>query len=221
MAPTLAERRDRLDRLARTLAANEAPYSAAISEEFGNRSADETRMLEIGLVLNAIRYARKNLRRWKRPERRHVDIAFQPARPGWARAALGVIGIIAPWSYPLFLALGPLTEATSWRRSSRHGPGVSAAVLVVSNDPAYWTGPRAEATCDAAFSLREGRSVGGALDWAPQTAPGTKRGREAPVILRRRYEMHWMGYARTDGHFGVFRFLFTLVSGAEACSSSQ
>ena len=36
-----------------------------------------------------------------------------------------------------------------------------------------------------------------------------------------RYEMHWMGYARTDGHFGVFRFLFTLVSGAEACSSSQ
>ena len=122
VAPTFAERRHRLDRLPRMLAANEAPYSTAISEEFGNRSPDETRMLEIGLVLNAIRYARKNLRRRIRPERRHVDIAFQPEGLG-GHESLGVIGIIAPWSYPLFLALGPLTEATSWRRSSRHGRG--------------------------------------------------------------------------------------------------
>ena len=89
VAPTFAERRHRLDRLPRMLAANEAPYSTAISEEFGNRSPDETRMLEIGLVLNAIRYARKNLRRRIRPERRHVDIAFQPEGLGAARVARG------------------------------------------------------------------------------------------------------------------------------------
>jgi coniferyl-aldehyde dehydrogenase len=110
MAPVLAERRDRFDRLRRMLAANEAAYTTAISEDFGNRSADETRMLEIGLVLNAIRHARKNLRRWMRPERRHVDIAFQPAKAWVRHEPLGVIGIIAPWNYPLFLALGPLVD---------------------------------------------------------------------------------------------------------------
>ena len=46
-----------------------------------------------------------------RPERRHVDLAFQPAS-AWVRfEPLGVIGIIAPWNYPLQLALAPLVDA--------------------------------------------------------------------------------------------------------------
>lgn len=109
-APTLADRKTRLEKLRTMLLAHEAAFTAAISEDFGNRSADETRMLKIGPVLNAIRHARKNLRRWMRPERRHVDIAFQPAKAWVRHEPLGVIGIIAPWNYPLFLALGPLVD---------------------------------------------------------------------------------------------------------------
>jgi coniferyl-aldehyde dehydrogenase len=110
LAPTLAERRARLDKLRQMLLANEPAFVAAISEDFGNRSADETRLLEIGLVLNAIRYARKHLRSWMRRAPRHVDIAFQPAKSWVRHEPLGVIGIIAPWNYPLFLALGPLVD---------------------------------------------------------------------------------------------------------------
>jgi coniferyl-aldehyde dehydrogenase len=108
---SLSERRNRLDRLRTLVTANEAAFVEAISADFGNRSADETRLLEIGLVLNAIRYSRKHLGRWMRPERRHVDIAFQPARAWVRHEPLGVIGIIAPWNYPLFLSLGPLVDA--------------------------------------------------------------------------------------------------------------
>ena len=40
-----------------------------------------------------------------------MDIAFQPAS-AWVRyEPLGVVGIIAPWNYPLQLALAPLVDA--------------------------------------------------------------------------------------------------------------
>lgn len=111
VASSLAERQNRLDRLRTLLITHEASLIEAISSDFGNRSADETRLLEIGLILNAIRHTRRHLRGWMKPERRPVDIAFQPAR-AWIRyEPLGVIGIIVPWNYPLFLSLGPLVDA--------------------------------------------------------------------------------------------------------------
>ncbi|MBC9248427.1 coniferyl aldehyde dehydrogenase [Paracoccus sp. 11-3] len=108
--PSLAERKERLEKLRDMVRANEAAYVAAISEDFGNRSADETRLLEVTLVLNGIRHARKHLKGWMRPSRRHVDIAFQPARAWVRHEPLGLVGIIAPWNYPLFLSLGPLVD---------------------------------------------------------------------------------------------------------------
>jgi coniferyl-aldehyde dehydrogenase len=108
---TEKERRERLEKLRRMVLDNEAAFIEAISADFGNRASDETRLLEVTLVLAAIRHARKHLRRWMRPERRHVDIAFQPAKAWVRHEPLGVIGIIAPWNYPLLLALSPLVDA--------------------------------------------------------------------------------------------------------------
>ena len=88
----------------------------------------------------------------------------------------------------------------------------SAAVLVLSNDPSYWSGPKGENTCDAAFALREGRTVTGQLDWADHAGPGTKRGREATIVLKGAYAMNWRAYSRIDGRFGEFRFLYIPVA---------
>ncbi len=88
-------------------------------------------------------------------------------------------------------------------------PIASAAVLVLSNDPSYWTGPQSDSTCDADFALREGRTVTGVLDWADHASPGTKRGRETPIVLKRTYTMRWRDYSQVDGaRFGAFRFLY-------------
>src|SRR5688500_16843312 len=104
-------RRDRLERLRSVVAGNEAALAEAISKDFGIRSRTETELLEIVPTLNAIRYARKHLAGWMRPERRWVDPLFQPASAQVRHEPLGVIGIISPWNYPLQLALSPLVDA--------------------------------------------------------------------------------------------------------------
>jgi len=43
--------------------------------------------------------------------RRSVGLAFQPASARVHYQPLGVVGVIVPWNYPLFLAIGPLTGA--------------------------------------------------------------------------------------------------------------
>ncbi|MCZ9335635.1 aldehyde dehydrogenase family protein, partial [Klebsiella pneumoniae] len=49
--------------------------------------------------------------RWMRDERRPVDLMFQPSRAWIRHEPLGVVGVIAPWNYPLLLALGPTVDA--------------------------------------------------------------------------------------------------------------
>ena len=40
-----------------------------------------------------------------------VGLQFQPASAQVVYQPLGVVGVIVPWNYPLFLSIGPLTGA--------------------------------------------------------------------------------------------------------------
>jgi coniferyl-aldehyde dehydrogenase len=84
---------------------------AAISADFSNRSADETLLAELMPSLHGIHYASKRIRKWMKPSRRSVGMQFMPASAKVIYQPLGVVGIIVPWNYPLFLAIGPLTGA--------------------------------------------------------------------------------------------------------------
>lgn len=105
-----AMRMDRLSRLARMLADNDDRFAAAISADFGHRVADETRMLEVLPLMNALRHTRRHLRRWMRPKRRPISWIFQPASGRIVPQPLGIVGIVSPWNYPLYLSIGPLVD---------------------------------------------------------------------------------------------------------------
>jgi len=108
---TIKQRVKSLNIIRALILENGEAIQGSICKDFGNRSAAETEMLEIIPVLNAIRYTRRNLGAWMRPEERPVDLTFQPGR-AWIRyEPLGVIGIIVPWNYPLLLSLSPLVDA--------------------------------------------------------------------------------------------------------------
>jgi aldehyde dehydrogenase (NAD+)/coniferyl-aldehyde dehydrogenase len=111
--PSPGARRDRLARLARMLRDNAAGIRDAISADFGLRAGEETDLLEVFTSLEGISHARHHLRQWMRTEHRAAAWWSLPGRAQLMRQPLGVVGIIVPWNYPLYLAVSPLTAALS------------------------------------------------------------------------------------------------------------
>ena len=109
--PSRQERQRRLLLLERLLRDNIDALAAAIDQDFGHRSRDETRLLEIFPSLESIKHARRHLGQWMRDEQRPVSLWFQPGRAKVVLQPLGVVGIIAPWNYPILLAAAPLAAA--------------------------------------------------------------------------------------------------------------
>ncbi|CEO42145.1 coniferyl aldehyde dehydrogenase [Photobacterium kishitanii] len=83
----------------------------AITADFGCRSASETALLEIFTSLESLNDAIKQVKRWMKPQRRHTSLWFQPAKNRLIPQPLGVVGIIVPWNYPLFLTIAPMVAA--------------------------------------------------------------------------------------------------------------
>jgi coniferyl-aldehyde dehydrogenase len=105
-------RRQRLDALEALLRDNiRRPFARLCRQTFGHRSSHETQLLEIFPSLEGIRHTRRHLGTWMKPQRRSVSLWFQPARAELRPQALGCVGIISPWNYPVYLAIGPLTAA--------------------------------------------------------------------------------------------------------------
>jgi coniferyl-aldehyde dehydrogenase len=109
--PGATRRHALLERLEKALLSYRTDIAQAISEDFGHRSTDETELLELVPSIKAIRHAKTHLVRWMRPERRRVALTMQPAKAWVEYQPLGIIGIISPWNYPLFLAASPLADA--------------------------------------------------------------------------------------------------------------
>jgi coniferyl-aldehyde dehydrogenase len=108
--PSANQRRQSLDRIEALLRDNRAAFVAAINADFGRRSEVETLVSEVLPTLAACAHARRHVAGWMRSRRRKVGINFQPASNWVEYKPLGVVGIVAPWNYPLFLTLGPLID---------------------------------------------------------------------------------------------------------------
>jgi acyl-CoA reductase-like NAD-dependent aldehyde dehydrogenase len=100
-----------LDALEALLRDNTVALCAAVDRDFRGRAAHETRLLEIFPAIGAARHARRHLRRWMKPQRRATNFWFLPGRSRVMFQPLGVVGIVVPWNYPIYLAVGPAIAA--------------------------------------------------------------------------------------------------------------
>src|SRR5438309_2823954 len=108
--PSYDERRANLDKLERILVDNSTAIAEAISADFGHRAFEESMIAELFTSVDGLRDTRKRLRKWMRPQRRHVSVLFATASNRVIPQPKGVIGVVSPWNYPLFLTMSPLTS---------------------------------------------------------------------------------------------------------------
>ncbi len=106
--PTADERIAHLAQLKKVLIKYQDELAQAASDDFGHRSQDETKIAELLTTMEGIKYYSKNLRAWMKPSTRHAGLLQAPAKARVFYQPLGVVGVIVPWNYPIFLATGPL-----------------------------------------------------------------------------------------------------------------
>ncbi|WP_444455604.1 aldehyde dehydrogenase family protein [Rhodobacter capsulatus] len=107
---TVQKRRAVLRRLAAEIRAREAEIMAALAADLG-KPAVEVRISEIIPILSEIRHSARHLKSWARVRRVRPTLSMIGTRATIRPEPKGTVLIIAPWNYPLCLALGPLVSA--------------------------------------------------------------------------------------------------------------
>lgn len=108
--PSYEERLANLRKLDRVITDNRIAIADAIAADFGHRAVEETMAAEVFTSVDGIRSAAKHLKKWMAPQKRDVSILFATGRNRVIPMPKGVVGIISPWNYPLFLTISPLTS---------------------------------------------------------------------------------------------------------------
>lgn len=82
----------------------------ALYKDLG-KSDFEAYTTEVGYVLNSIRYAIKNLKRWAKPKKVKTPIYLFPSKSYIMSEPYGTVLIIGPYNYPFQLLIEPLIGA--------------------------------------------------------------------------------------------------------------
>jgi hypothetical protein len=101
-------------------------------------------------------------------------------------------------------------------------PRASGYVILLTNDPSYWTQSRNDNTADVRFRLHEGNTLHGGLGWGAGASAGTTRGREELLQIGGSYALQWEDYSRLGGgSYGELRYLVVEVKGRVATQVSD
>jgi coniferyl-aldehyde dehydrogenase len=110
--PSLEQRREDLKTLKRMLSENLDAIVDAICQDYGNRARHESLFAEVIAVTDGINDTIKQVKKWIKPQKRHVDFTLYPgAKNRVIPQPLGVVGMIIPWNFPINLSFTQLTGA--------------------------------------------------------------------------------------------------------------
>ena len=101
---------DRLDRTIDVLVANAEKISEAMNADFGCRPRQVNLMTDVTGSLENLKHAKKHLRKWMKAEKRPsmFPLGLLGGRSSIQYQPKGVVGVIAPWNFPLGMVFEPL-----------------------------------------------------------------------------------------------------------------
>ncbi len=110
---TMAARKDRLRRLGALCRDHAEALTQAIQQDFGARSREQTLLTDIGPSVGAVNDALKHIERWAKREKRSppFPLGLLGAKAWVEWRPKGVVGVIAPWNFPVYLAVSPIAGA--------------------------------------------------------------------------------------------------------------
>jgi aldehyde dehydrogenase (NAD+) len=103
-------RLDQLEGIERFCEEQEDAIAEAIGADLGRNAFDSWFGEIVGTKAEAA-YARKHLRRWTKKRRQGIPLSQRPGSAWVQHEPLGVVLVIGPWNYPVFLTLSPLVAA--------------------------------------------------------------------------------------------------------------
>jgi coniferyl-aldehyde dehydrogenase len=108
-----AARKDRLKRAIAMMVDHGNDFAKAMSEDFGHRSIEQSMITDVIGSINPIKHTIKQLDKWMRPDRRKLmfPLGLLGAKGTVEYQPKGVVGIIAPWNFPVQLTMAPLAGA--------------------------------------------------------------------------------------------------------------
>ena len=100
-------RLEKLARLKNAIIEDETAIFEALHKDL-SKSAYESYLTEVGVILDEIRLFRRRLKSWARPKRVNTPFYLWLGSSRIYSEPYGISLIIAPWNYPFLLALSPL-----------------------------------------------------------------------------------------------------------------
>lgn len=107
--PTVALRKDRIDRAIDLLRSHKDALVEAINADYSCRGKQQTLLADILASVEGLRFNREHLDAWINQPATTEPFPGVKARVDYQ--PLGVVGIISPWNFPIVLAFGPLAGA--------------------------------------------------------------------------------------------------------------
>jgi len=145
--PSYELRIDRLDRVQDMVIQNKERITEALNTDFGSRSPNQSLITDVYAVLPAFSHAKKHLKSWMKDEKRksNFPFGFLGAKSYIHREPLGVVGMISPWNFPMYLSLAPLAGIFSAGNQVMHKPSEFTPI----------TSELLKEICDSAFDETE------------------------------------------------------------------